>query len=75
MRELVSKLFEKGVNGSPRDPLTKGDILNAAKAEPSLVGALSAKGEDKCSGEDDLHEAEESSSDGDEDEDEDEESD
>ena len=45
MRQLLSKLFEKGAEGSPSDPFTKGDILDAAMMEPSLVGPLPAKGE------------------------------
>jgi len=45
IRQLLSKLFEKGAEGSPNDPLTKGDILDAAMAEPSLVVPLPAKGE------------------------------
>ena len=69
MRQLVSKLFEKGTEGSPSDPLTKGDILDAAKTEQGLVEVLSAKGEDGQHGD------EEASGDEDEDEDEDEESD
>ena len=36
VRQLLSKLFEKGAEGSPSDPLTKGDILEAATTEPSL---------------------------------------
>lgn len=32
MRQLLSKLVEKGAEGSPSDPLTKGD-LQAAAAE------------------------------------------
>ena len=36
MRQLFSKLFEKGAEGVPGDPLTKGDVLDAAMAEPSL---------------------------------------
>lgn len=42
MRQLLSKLFEKGVEGSP---LTKGDVLDAVTAEQSLVVPLPAKGE------------------------------
>lgn len=38
MRQLLSKLFEKGAEGSLSDPLTKGDVLDAAKAEPGLGG-------------------------------------
>ena len=81
MRQLFSKLFEKGTEGSPSDPLTKGDILDAAKTEPSLVGPLSAKNEGEHGGDDqggsaqgegNQGEDEEGSSDGDEDEDEDE---
>ena len=45
MRQLLSKLFEKGAEGSPSDPLTKGDILDAVMTEPSLIGPLPAKGE------------------------------
>ena len=45
VKQLLSKLFEKGAEGSPSDPLTKGDILDAATAEPSLGGPLLAKGE------------------------------
>ena len=66
MRQLASKLLEKATEGSPSDPLTKGDILDAAKTEPGLVEVLSVKGED---------EDEEGSSTEHEDEDEDEESD
>lgn len=44
VRQLLSKLFEKGAEGSPSDPLTKGDILDAAMVEPSLGGPLLAKG-------------------------------
>jgi len=45
VRQLLSKLFENGAEGSPSDTLTKGDILDAAMAEPSLGGPLLAKGE------------------------------
>ena len=62
MRQLFSKLVEKGVEGLPSDPLTKGDILNAAAGQ-SLGGPPSAKDGDDHSGED-----EEGSSDEDEDE-------
>ena len=44
MRRLFLKLFEKGTEGFPDDPPTKGDIPGAATAEPSLGGLLS-KGE------------------------------
>ena len=44
IRQLLSKLFEKGAEGSPSDPLTKGDILDAARTGQSPVGV---KGEDK----------------------------
>ena len=44
MRQLLSKLLEKGAEGSPSDPLTKGDILEAVMMEPSLVKPLPAKG-------------------------------
>jgi hypothetical protein len=47
MRQLLSKLFEKGAEGSPSDPLTKGDILDAVMTEPSPVGPLPAKGRGK----------------------------
>ena len=40
IRQLLTKLFEKGTEGSPSDPLTKGDILDAATAEPGLAGPL-----------------------------------
>ena len=43
MRQLLSKLFEKGAEGSPSDPLTKGDILDAA-TEPGPGGPLLAFG-------------------------------
>ena len=46
MRQLFEKLFEKGMEGSPSDPITKGDILDAAMTEPSLEVPPSAKGED-----------------------------
>ena len=49
--QLLSKLFEKGTDGSPSDPLTKGDILDAAMAEPSPVVPSSVKGEDRRTGE------------------------
>ena len=45
MRHLLSKLFEKGAEGSRNDPLTKGDVLDAVMAEPSLTGLPSAKGD------------------------------
>ena len=51
MRQLFEKLFERGVEGSPSDPLTKGDILDAVMAEPSLGGPLLAKGEGDGGGE------------------------
>lgn len=43
MRQLLSKFFEKGAEGFPSDPLTKGDILDAVKAEPNPGGSLLAK--------------------------------
>jgi len=52
MRQLFSKLFEKGTEGSPSDPLTKGDVLDAAAAGPSLGGPPLTKGEDGGGGED-----------------------
>ena len=51
VRQLLSKLFEKGAEGSPSDPLTKGDILDAATAGPSLGGPLLANGEGDRGGE------------------------
>jgi len=45
IRQLFLKLFEKGTEGFPGDPLTKGDVLDAAMAEPSLGGPLLTKGE------------------------------
>ena len=42
VRQLLSKLFEKGAEGSPSDPLTKGDILDVG---PSLGGSLLPKGD------------------------------
>ena len=75
MRQLFSKLFEKGAEGSPSDPLTKGDVLDAAAAGPSLGGPPLAKGEDDGGGEGlegsgDEDEDEDGDGDGDEDEDE-----
>ena len=51
VRQLLLKLFEKGAEGSPSDPLTKGDILDAATAGPSLEGPLHAKDEGDGGGE------------------------
>ena len=80
MRQLFSKLFEKGAEGSPSDPLTKGDVLDAAAAGPSLGEPLPAKGEADGGGEDgegpgDEDGDEEGSGDEDEDEEGDEDSD
>ena len=61
VRQLLSKLFEKGAEGSPSDPLTKGDILDAAKAEPGPGGPLLTKAMDGGSAE-----GQEGSGDGDE---------
>jgi hypothetical protein len=41
IRQMLSKLVEKGAEGSPSDPLTKGDILDAVMVRPP-----SAQGED-----------------------------
>ena len=46
MRQSFEKLFEKGMKGSPSDPITKGDILDAAVAELSLGVPPSTTGED-----------------------------
>ena len=32
MRQLLAKLVEKGTEGSPSDPLTKGDLQEAIEA-------------------------------------------
>lgn len=54
MRQLFLKLFEKGTEGFPGDPLTKGDVLDAAMVEPNLGGPLLTKGEgDGCTYADD----------------------
>ena len=45
MRQLFSKLFEKGMRGFTGDPLTKGDVLDVAAVEPSVGGSLLVKGE------------------------------
>jgi len=45
MRRLFLKLFEKGTEGFPGDPLTKGDVLDAAMGEPRLGEPLLARGE------------------------------
>lgn len=50
IRQMLSKLIEKGAEGSPGDPLTKGDILDAVMVEPSLVGPPSAQSEDDHGG-------------------------
>ena len=47
MGQLISKLFEKGTEGFPGNPLTKGDVLDAAITEPAPAGLLLAKGEDE----------------------------
>lgn len=44
IRQMLSKLVEKGTEGSPTDPLTKGDILDAVMVEP--IPIPSAQGED-----------------------------
>jgi len=74
MRQLFSKLFEKGAEGSPSDPLTKGDVLDAAAAGPNLGGPPLAKGEGDGSGED-LEGSGDEDGDSDEDEDGDEDED
>jgi hypothetical protein len=51
MRQLLLKSFEKGAEGSPSDPLTKGDILDAVLAKPTLVEFPFPKGEDFLGGE------------------------
>jgi hypothetical protein len=51
MRQLFEKLFEKGMEGSPSDPITKGDILGAAMTGPNLRVPPSAKGDDGQDGE------------------------
>ena len=45
IRLLFFNLFEKGTEGFPGDPLTKGDVLDAMMVEPSLRGPLLAEGE------------------------------
>ena len=45
MRQLFSKVSEKGAEGFPGGSLTKGEVLDAVTAEPSLRGPLLAKGE------------------------------
>jgi len=69
MRQLFSKLFEKGAEGSPSDPLTKGDVLDAAAAGPTLGGPPLTKGEDDGGGEGERGSGDEDE-DGDEDSDE-----
>ena len=78
MRQLFEKLFEKGAEGSPSDPLTKGDVLDAAAVGQSLGGSLLAEGGDGgdgAKGGDDREgsgdEGEDGGEDGDEDGDED----
>ena len=51
MRQLFEKLFKKGMEGSPSDHITKGNILDAVMTEPSPVAPPSAKGEDGQDGE------------------------
>lgn len=46
IRQMLSKLIEKGAEGSPSDPLTKGDILEAVMVEQSIVEPPSAQGEE-----------------------------
>ena len=50
MGQLLSKLLEKVAGGSPSDPITKADILDAAKSEPSLGGFLLPKAADDIGG-------------------------
>ena len=70
MRQLFSKLFEKGAEGSPSDPLTKGDVLDAAAAGPTLGGPpLLTKGEDD-GGKEGQEDSGDENEDGDEDSDE-----
>ena len=69
MRQLFSKLFEKGAEGSPSDPLTKGDVLDAAAAGPSLGSPPLTKAEDD-EGSEDLEDSGDEEEDGDEDSDE-----
>ena len=45
MGQLFLKFFEKGMGGLPGDPHTKGDVLDAAMAGPSLGGPLLTKTE------------------------------
>ena len=45
MRQLFSKLFEKGMEGVPGGPLTKGHVLDVVTTEPSPGGPLLVKGE------------------------------
>lgn len=52
MRQLLTKLFEKGSEGSPSDPLTKGDILDAATVGPGPGGPLLSKGKGDEGGKD-----------------------
>ena len=70
MRQLFSKLFEKGAEGSPSDPLTKGDVLDAAAAGPSLAKEEDDGGGEGLEGSGDEDEDEDGDGDGDEDEDE-----
>ena len=50
MGQLLAKLYEKVAGGSPSDLLTKGDILDAVKSEPSLGGLPIAKATDNIGG-------------------------
>lgn len=45
IRQMLSKLVEKGAEGSPNDPLTKGDILDAVMVESSLAARPSVQDE------------------------------
>ena len=46
IRQMLSKLVEKGAEGSPSDPLTRGDILDVVMVKASLVGPPSAQCKD-----------------------------
>ena len=59
VRQLLSRLFGKGTEGSPSDPITKGDILGAAVAELSLEVPPSMKGGDEGDDEEDEDKAKE----------------
>ena len=57
--QLLLRLSEKGTEGSPSDPITKGDILGAATNEPSLEVSPFTMGGDGGDDEDDGGDGEE----------------